>query len=81
MLDTQPRHFITTDMHSRGIAHYGIYGRREKRGRGYIVVIYTQCAVVETMILVNKSCVKVEVAVLGSPSLTVCTVSVNVKQQ
>ena len=44
-------------------------------------MIYTQCAVVETMILVNKSCVKVEVAVLGSPSLTVWTVSMDVKQQ
>ena len=29
----------------------------------------------------NISCVKVEVAVLGSPSLIVRTVSVNVKQQ
>ena len=27
-----------------------------------------------------RSCVKVEVAVLGSPSLIVCTVSVDVKQ-
>ena len=27
-----------------------------------------------------RSCVKVEVDVLGSPSLTVCTVSVDVKQ-
>ena len=44
-------------------------------------MIYTQYAVVETMILVNRSCVKVEVAVLGSPSLIVRTVSLDVKQQ
>ena len=35
---------------------------------------------VETTLLELRSCVKVEVAVLGSPSLIVRTVSVDVKQ-